>query len=131
VRHVGGQFRGQRLSAGGEGGECRPLDVLEPGRHVVREPGLGQELHGFAAFDDGDRSGARREDHGYQLGRKHEHGASHAQRADQRAALVEGIIELGNSKPANARPGGEVDRRRVGRVQRDQIADQPGDVGGA
>ena len=65
--------------------------------------------------------GAAGLDHRRQLGRDHEDGPAHAEHADQRAFGVQGLLDVARPGRAGASPGGQVDRRRVGAMQRDDV----------
>jgi hypothetical protein len=75
----------------------------------------------MSALGGGDLAGAGGVDHGHELDRHHEHGASHAEQPDQGPVLVERPLGGLDRGGAHAAGDGEVDGGRVGGVQGDEV----------
>ena len=94
-------------------GERLGVDPRDPGVDVVRDTGLGEQRHELAPLARHQRPGARRVHHRRQVERDDEHRAAHGQHPQQRAALVEGVLEVGDRERVEAGAQRQHDGRRV------------------
>jgi hypothetical protein len=97
----------------------RPLAEQNPLSVVAAKGALGAALTGSLALARHEQIGAGRLDDRDEIDRDHEHRASHAEGADERAILVEGALERGHGACGllQAGRGRQVHGGRIGGVQ--------------
>ena len=89
---------------------------------VVGDPRLLRVRHQPTAFVIGHPVARARLDQRQVLGPHRPQRAAHREVLDQRAALVELGVQIGDGEAGQPRPQRQIRRGRVGRVQRDQLA---------
>ena len=97
-------------------------DPLDPGLDVVADSALLQHGDELAPLAGDERPGARGVHHRGQVEGDDEHGPAHRQHAQQRAPLVESVLEVTDLERVEPRPQRQHDRRRVAGVQPDEVA---------
>ncbi len=123
-RLIPGEFRTGRGTARGQRPHRRLAHLLEPALRIFGDAGLPQLLGKPALHPHGDLVRAGGLDYRYQIGRHDEHRAPHAEHPHQRAFLVQGVLDGRFVDFPGAGPGGQVDRRRVGAVQADDVCNR-------
>ena len=93
-------------------------DLVDPAAGSLRDAARGHEALEPRRSRAATVAGAGRVDDGHEVARHDPERASHAEHADERAVLVELLLEVVDVEAARSRPDREEHRRRVARVER-------------
>jgi hypothetical protein len=107
------------------------LELLQPALAVAGDARFLDQRDEALAFARDERIGARGLDDRHEIERYDEHRASHAQRTDEGAVVVQGALECGDGSGRRLHAGrhGQEHCRGIARVQADQISRELADVG--